>query len=520
MGGLKKASVSPVFMLLSLQTFLLLAFVSIFAYFIIQGVRQTSATLEQQAQAAAHVVATNAAWMSEVARQTLRRMDAALGQELSTTTPEFDHMLQGIPPFADAYVVDHNGSTLFATIPGAEQVSITDRAYFSEIREGQSFYVSSAIVSRLTNEPIFVFSKRLERNGHFSGAAVVSFPAAILEPILHSLDLPEHSTISLVRNDGMVIARVPPAGGAIDLSQHPLMTEHLPAGPTGTYASAGSPVDGAERVVSYRSLPEFNMIALASVATAERWAQFRWAILATILITSPILLALVLGTAWAVRLLSRQAKQNTELEVTLEANKLLMREIHHRVKNNLQSVRSLVALHDLPVATKKDFDARLRAMAAMHEHLYRFDRFVDIDAHDYVPVVVGEALSAYGTECEVNFDVDSVLVDRDHAMPLALLASEVVANACKYAFADGRAGKLDISLKASEGGRAKFTVADNGVGLAPNRREGMGTRLIRGLIGQMGGSYSLSSDARGTVFEAEVAVEIQGHHRPKADTAA
>lgn len=345
---------------------------------------------------------------------------------------------------------------------------------------------------------------------------MVAFPISILSAFWASLDLPDQSTISLFRTDGMLIARFPPTDGPLNLIDHPLFTQYLPASPNGTYYSEASPVDGVARVVSYRLVPGADIVALASVATEENWDRFRGAVVAVFLIVAPIIIALVAGSAWIILLLFRDARRKEELEAALEANKLLFREIHHRVKNNLQSVQSLVALQEIPAEAKRDLSARLAAMATMHEHIYQADRFTDIDAHEYVPVIMNEVVQAYGGKCKLVCDIDHARIDRDHATPLALLLSELATNACKYAFADEQGGELRVSLKTKGTGRADLHVSDNGVGLAENNRSGMGMRLLRGLVSQMGGTYTLTSDG-GTHFKAEIALETSGHARPAGE---
>lgn len=488
----------------------LAAFAGIFSYFITLASRQTATTLEDRSFAAAQVVSTNAAWISEVAHQTLRRVDAALGPSMLGGTDDLQLVLEGLPARAEVYVVDENAETIYATVPGASLVSIADRDYFKMVRDGAEFYMSSLIVSRLTEDRIFVFSKRIEREGRFAGAVMLSFPAAILESFWESLDLPDASTISLVRTDGMLIARFPPTDGPLDLKDHPLFTQYLPSASAGTYVSEASPVDGIARVVSYRSVEGTAIVALASVSSERAWAGFRNAIQAVFLIVSPIMLGLAGVSIWIIRLLFRDAARERELETALETNKLLFREIHHRVKNNLQSVQSLVGLQDIPPAAKRDLAARLAAMAAMHEHIYQFDRFDEIDAHDYVPAIIGEVMRAYGATARLVYDIDHIRVDRDHATPLALLLSELATNAFKYAYADGRDGELRVSIKPDGKGRVNLVVEDNGVGLKSDLTPGMGTRLLKGVVSQMGGTYTLTSDD-GTRFEANIALETAGH---------
>lgn len=503
----RATSVAIAFLALSVAVF-----AGIFAYFVAQGISQTRVRLEDRSVASAQVVATNAGWMAEVAAQTLRRVDAALGPSMSGDVDDLQTAVEALPQDIDIYIIDVNARTIFSTVPGAEQVDVSDREYFTATRDGMPFYTSSLLVSRVNGKNIFVFSKRVERDGAFAGAIMLSFTDAVLQPIWASLDLDGQSTVSLIRRDGALMARYPAPEGPVDLSGHPLFTQYLPASEFGTYFSEASPIDGIARVVGYRAVPGTDIIALASIATNQNWEPLRGVIVAVVLIVMPVFFGLLGIGTWVLLLLRRDARRRAELEASQETNVLLFREIHHRVKNNLQSVQSLVRMQDMPKNAKIDLQSRLSAMAAMHEHIYRHDRYEDIDAHDLVPVVVNEVIHAYGADIDVHYDVDHAAIDRDHATPLSLLLSELVTNALKYAFADLEDGSITVSLRDLGNGRCALVVADNGRGMGPmpEAPTSMGMRLIKGVVSQMGGTHRFMDD-NGTRFEAELALASAGH---------
>lgn len=505
--GLGRVSAKQVVIGLALS--FLLLFVGIFGYFIAIGVTQTQQRFEERSAAAAQVVATNAFWISEVANQTLRRVDAALGPEMFATAEDFAQVLQGLPSITEIYVIDSRAQTIYSTVPGAKDVSVADREYFTALLKGAEFYTSPMIVSRLTADRIFVFSKRVEREGVFAGAIMVSFSGTLLEDLYDTLGLESGSTVSLIRDDGQLVARYPFADAPVDLSSSPLFMQYLPESENGTYVSSASPVDGVARVVSYRRVPDTRLVALASIASGPGWSAFYGAILTVLFITSPVIVGLILGCWWIIRLLTRDAHQVSELRAAADLNTMLFREIHHRVKNNLQSVQALVRLQDIPEEAKRDLQARFAAMAAMHEHIYKHDRYQDIDAHDFVPAVVDQVKVAYGSGASLTYDIEHLAVDRDHATPLALLLSELVTNAFKYAFPDGSQGGVTIVLKGLANGLAQLTVQDNGIGMDVNgERPSMGMRLIRGVVAQMGGTYSFRT-SEGLIFEAQLSLSTE-----------
>lgn len=491
---------------IALVVVFLAAFLGIFAYFAMQRVEQTSERLEERANTGVQVVSTNARWLMEVAQQTLRRVDAALGPAMLNTPEQLLPVLEAIPQGTEIFAVDAEAQKLFSTVPDASQASVADRRYFTELRDGAEFYVSSLLVSRLSGEQIFVVSRRIERDGRFAGAVMISFSTSVLADFWTTLEIEEASTISLLRTDGMLIARYPPTDGPMNFSDHVLFTEHLPRSPSGSYTAA-SPVDGVERIVSYRHIPGTEVVAIASVAAETAWRTVWNDLLTMLLIASPVILGLGIGGFWIVRLLYRDAARQRELEASLAQNVLLFRETHHRVKNNLQSVQSLVRMQDMPESTRLDLLSRFAAMAAMHEHIYKHDAYSDIIATDFVPSIVDPILHTYNNPASVSYAIDPVHIDRDHGTPFALLLSELVTNALKYAFPDGREGCIRIEVKALDNKRCRLVVEDNGIGFVPpDTTTSMGLRLVEGIVGQMNGTHRFTTNG-GTRFEADLALQ-------------
>ncbi|PXA96230.1 hypothetical protein DMC47_18160 [Nostoc sp. 3335mG] len=510
---------STIQLTISLMLVVLVMFVALLAYFVVIGADQTRARLEERSAAAAQVVSTNAYWIAELAEQTLHRVDAALGPALTGSDASIESVLDGLPDAAEIYVIDAGANTIFSTVPGASEVSVADREYFTALRDGASFYASPLLQSRMTNDMIFVFSRRMTRGGQFAGAIMISFSETLMATLLDTLDLPEGSTVSLVRDDGQLMARSPSAGRGVDLSTGALFTTYLPVNDTGTYASEASPLDGIARIVSYRRVPGAPIIAIASVASEPTWASFRGAVYAVLLIVSPILVGLVVGCWLIVQLLRRATERNRQLQGAVDLNTMLFREIHHRVKNNLASIQALVRMQNIPPDAKRDLESRFAAMAAMHEHIYKHDRYEDINAADFIPAVMGKVLETYGSNASIHYDIDNVAVDRDHATPLALLLSELATNSCKYAFPDGRQGEISVSLKLGEDGRSRLTFRDNGVGMdGKGNGNSMGMRIVRGAVSQMGGSHEFRSE-NGVVFEAEMKLSSDGRFVVPADAA-
>ena len=496
---------------IALIVVLFAVFVLILGYSTMRAREDTEARARDRAAAAAQVVAINTKWIVELAWQALRRVDEALGPVIAngtgSTKRDMREATSGLPGTVKVYVVDADGNTLFSTDPNVKPINITDRSYFSALKGGALWHTSPLMVSRLSGQQIFSFSRRLEREGKFAGAAIVSFDVKLFEEVWQSLSLDERSTVSILRNDGQLVARFPLASGPLDLSNYVLFTDYLKEADQGTYL-ATSPADGEERYVSYRRIPGTELIALSSVSTAGAFALFRQNALLTLLLALPAAIGLVVAAIWIVRLLQRDADRQDQLSKALELNKLLFKDTHHRVKNNLQSVQSLVRMQNIPPAAKMDLQRRIAAMTAVHEHMYRLDQYIEINAADLIPAIVEPLIESFDSDVEVAFDIDSVAVDRDHATALALLVNEVVTNALKYAYAGKKSGALSIPLKEQSGGRALLTVRDDGAGFDPDTiQQGMGSRLIKGMMMQLDGTYSYTVDG-GAVFTADIAMRV------------
>jgi len=208
---------------------------------------------------------------------------------------------------------------------------------------------------------------------------------------------------------------------------------------------------------------------------------------------------------------------------------VLMRELHHRVKNNLAIVSSLLRMQSrrltdpLAIQAVQDGQRRVEAMALIHQQFYQTDNPAEVGIKSYVTELTQGLLLGYGFDpdsFDCQIDVADLLLDVEVAVPLGLILNEVLTNAFKYAYADptttsdrplrGRAGRvrprplLVVSLQPAANGGLLVEVQDNGPGLAEQplpsgRKQSFGHRLIRELTGQLGGQMSLTN-REGTYF--------------------
>ncbi len=205
------------------------------------------------------------------------------------------------------------------------------------------------------------------------------------------------------------------------------------------------------------------------------------------------------------------------LRASLEQKELLLREVHHRVKNNLQIISSLIKLplrHSKlsPLAgIVQETQNRIRSIWLIHEKLYLSENLQIVDFSEYVRTLTQNLFESYSVKREqvgLEFDCDAVTLDIDTAVPCGLIVNEVVSNSIRHAFPDGRHGVVAISLKRTDSGGCRLTVRDNGVGLPPEAdpesRKTLGISIVEALVRQIHGSMRWDRD-HGTSFSVEFA---------------
>jgi two-component sensor histidine kinase len=198
-------------------------------------------------------------------------------------------------------------------------------------------------------------------------------------------------------------------------------------------------------------------------------------------------------------------QKNQVLQQLVTEKECMLKEIHHRVKNNLQVVMSLLNsqadfLDDkTALSAIQESQHRVRAIALIHQKLYQSEGVARIPMHDYIGEVVAYLRESYCLQHTVRFElqVEPIELDVTQAVPLGLIINEVITNAFKYAFPGGRSGTVRISLHRLAKATYQLTIADNGVGLPahydPSRSPSLGMTLLHGFSGQLGGELTITS---------------------------
>lgn len=321
-------------------------------------------------------------------------------------------------------------------------------------------------------------------------------------------------------NDGLRAQVAPmPLGSGITShiirTREPLLINH---DALATMERLGARVFGSH-ALSYLGVPILTgerVIGAVSVQSTEREGLFE---LAHVRLLQGI--AANVGAAIQNARLYKAAQQEVrirkqaenEIKLSLKEKEILLKEIHHRVKNNLQIISSLLNLQAQQIKDRatlqvlRESQGRVRSMALIHEKLYQSQDLARVDFDGYVHDLLVYLFRSYSTNMDlVHVDVNAqgVALSVDTAIPCGLIISELVTNAIKYAFPDGRRGTICVNLTPDDAGHLALRVADNGVGLPPDldwrNAESLGLQLVSTLTAQLHGQIQVHSNT-GTEFK-------------------
>ncbi len=185
----------------------------------------------------------------------------------------------------------------------------------------------------------------------------------------------------------------------------------------------------------------------------------------------------------------KQAEE--QMRASLREKEVLLKEIHHRVKNNMQIISSLLALQSRYIEDEKllevfrDIQNRIQSMALVHESLYRSRDLASINFRDYIENLVNSLVKSFRTDggrIAVKVNAENISLGSDHAVPCGLIINELVSNSLKHAFPGDRKGEITVGLHPVNGNKFELKVKDNGIGMSKNvdlkKVKSLGLRLV------------------------------------------
>jgi two-component sensor histidine kinase len=433
-------------------------------------------------------------------------------------------------------------------------VDLSIRRHIQNAIRLKRFSSGEYILGKVDDVPSFPFSLPIfDGDGVLTAIVTCTYMLSSYQPVFEQLRLPAETVLGIIDHSGTRLFFYPPKdSNPVGQKIKSDVWLEMKSGPeAGTILQEGS--DGIRRFYSFRKLrhtPEeepYMYIVLAvpeSVATRpSALVLFRNLGLMALLLVINLVMANALSeilfgqrvhalTEAAARIqkgilgghvdipddgselslvgramdrmaeaLERQAEERRiaagQLQKSLNEKETLLKEIHHRVKNNLQLILSLIRLQAEDPGTAIEFSQRLegrvRAMSLIHELLYESDNLAALDMADYIPRLTGLQVQSSGRQREprMELSIDSVWLDMDQAIPLALILNELVSNAFKHAGDDN--GRIAITLS-SEAGAVRMRVADDGEGFPegfdPLAGSSLGMKLAEALALQLGGALS------------------------------
>jgi two-component sensor histidine kinase len=486
---------------------------------------------------------------------------ASLGRGSSVATQDeeerrwtLESLVLRLPSIDELSYVDRDGSesvrvSRFA--PLSEQPrDWTDNAVFARVvREGTS-YVGEFRYNPISREPVMTVAVPVFRNrsGARAGMIVATVRLRILNEALLEIAGSNGETVYITDSSGTIIAHPDPIVVLSETTVPSILNrversgiffdgvaarsvvrivEAIPFGTENFYAVVERSV-----LASYWLVALMTLVALVATVVVLVGIGRAHAIATERIVTPTMKLAdastsigesdshLVDLPEQSVRELRTLAEAMTrsseqiamafrELEEANIEKATLLREVHHRVKNNLQIIRSLINLEesshrDLPESTRQVLsgtNARIFAMALVHEQLYGTTELSRIPVGDYLAALVSNLLTSYelpGRRVASRVEVDPLELSLDLAIPLGLVTNELVTNSLRHAFADRQEDVIIVGIRDTGDGNALFFVADDGIGIDPSVYESgtdasLGSLLVTSLVSQLGGTLAVDT---------------------------
>ncbi|MEQ8964569.1 MAG: histidine kinase dimerization/phosphoacceptor domain -containing protein [Azospirillaceae bacterium] len=510
--------------------------------------------------------------------------EAVARQRAPACGEEIDLAIRSFAEYAEAGVVTPDGF-LHCTGDGVPRrvPSVISSGWYERVASGRSFVISGPTVGDLSEIPVLVTATPIRRDTAFLGAVVVGIRLSWFDRWTRYYGLPADAVVHLIDARGRPLTRSPeaaasklPVGGlpvdALGAETHTFRAEAAD-GQRRFYALA--PVYGDEISVLF-GVPSGNLIGWMQVDLLNRLvapaAMWLAALIAAWFAVDRFVLRWIrqLGRATRAYALGRYdaprdfsaapgelrdlgerfnvmadviRARTHELEASLTEKETLITEIHHRVKNNLQTITSLLSLQSRRLARDQDrrvladAQGRINALALIHRSIYETDDLDSVRLSDFLGELcrqVQEITGRPGGRVSVTVDVPDITITQEKAVPLALLVNEAVTNALKHAFVDGRRGRVRVAVarasdrmarpaRVAAGGDAAgdhadqppadplpdgatgdpwiLSITDDGIGFdseASTGDSGIGRSLLDAFAVQLGGTLDVESGPGGT----------------------
>jgi len=459
----------------------------------------------------------------------------------------FARAVEPYPSYGTAVLFDLKGSPRCQWDQSKRLINVSERAWFRNVVASKSATISGYLISPALKEPIISYAAPVfDVDGVFKGVIALAIRLNWLSAIGQEPGLPSMAEVTLLDHDGKVL--VSAAGTEKEATRLPGADYigQITSGNLRQFEAAGT--DGKRRIYAVNALANNSLFVVLGIPRAGVIGPLLKDLLVQIgilcLVSVAGMMAAIFGarllvTKWTEKLTAtadamafgqldtvselrgapieiwqlgenlksmaiRLEHREVDLRESLAQKQLMLREIHHRVKNNLQIITSLLNLYArLPRSGAfreafADLQIRINALALVHRHLYESEDLKEIDVAPFMRNLCGLLQDGCGVPARrvaIELDVPELRMSGDRAVPLALLTTEIVTNCFKHAFPQGRHGRITIRLEVLGDGAAILSIADDGIG--PDARPAaptptMGTTLIAAFAKQLGGTMSVA----------------------------
>jgi two-component sensor histidine kinase len=520
--------------------------------------------LEQSLAQAAQLSATEEVTMISASREILTSLashpDVQLGTGIACRRA-LQRAIGGLDQYVGAAVVNAKGEVTCTSSALRNPVQVGDRDWFKDIMGGASFTVSDLLVSRWLGTWGIVTAVPLsDGEQSINGSVALFISLEWLTRRFRQAAPGDDSALALLDSKGEVLTVQPSSSLQSRLPTREVINAHL-----GNRALGGQPqtfrsraVDGTWRLYAISPLLEGRIFVILGTpvltAIGPLALQVAWGVL-----TPFLMWALAIAVVWfgiehlvvrwityleritsayasgrhgvrpervadapaEIRSLgetfSRMAdlisSREAELRESLHQKEVLVREIHHRVKNNLQLVMSLLNLHARRIRDPRAEEAfaearsRINALATLHRRLYESESLQEIDLRWFLEDLCAELRRgglSRGRQVELLVDSPNEVIGPELAVPLGLLVTEAITNAYKHAFLDRAEGKIRVQVERESPETLVIRIQDDGAGFDPSQvnadATGLGRSLIEAFVRQLHGELQTRTD-QGTIVE-------------------
>lgn len=454
--------------------------------------------------------------------------------------------LENFPEYISISATDRSGAVNCTTAATGAPVNLTHRRWFQEAIASPGFTLSDYTVSQDLAEPVIVAASPIrDDSNEIKGVLHIEIDLDWLSLFVRASGVPPDASVFLLDKNGIVLTSPKFELDQIETMPNAATLQRVADRQLTDFEAISN--DGQKRVYSSVALPHGNVIVLFGLPSATTLGWIERDLLTRLLSLAAIwlagILAAVIGTRlWVTRWISQLRRtaraysrgdfsarvdfsrapvelrdlgttlvnmadrlevRERDLRQSLEQKDTLLKEIHHRVKNNLQTITSLLNIKLRSVTSDQAHQAleevqtRVRALGLVHHYLYESEdvRFVELKLFvGELCQVLHDTLGGAGRVIPIEADVDNITITAERAVPIALLITEAVTNSYKHAFPDGRSGRIRVAIRKRDEASAQLTISDDGVGYGAGADlpttvvagRGVGLSLISAFARQLG----------------------------------